>query len=537
MVHDKNRELSNRVPKIVESIDFKHIPSRKEECTGTGTGTSTSNIASKMTSSIDFFEEKNDIVKNEATGHNFAKQKNDLDDVISMATSTDTLKFSNARREGQSISHVSKQTPNLISYNLNCPIQEYRVEKSNKNMLKKTGKAIQRIWSRPQISKNYSLGQNSRPGMKQKHCSSFQKPLTAATKNYKSSTLLQKKNMHPRHKSEDLSKSSSAQINSMDNAIRGRLDGLDIISVGSARNVSFVSPEQARNAGQRYTLRSMISDSLTYGNTTNVMIVLEGYLSNERWSVCVEELPSGMDDDKKRSKDKVQMKNNNSSSGSFSDGTEISAEIPTHSLLNQMWGKDNVPPPTSNLMQFDKHREITDYFIAANCPIDVDENVVIIDSIERLQNVIDIAASSIRVRALFVTILFLLSPSSYCNFVYISFQLFDSFVVLRSRKSGCFEEAIEIFGKILESLSTQEDSRKRQMPRKQTLIGSTYHNIATLQMWAGLYEDALLSLNDAIDIRVKAFSEYHPLVAVSIIICFLRNFSVGKMLFLSSLVF
>ena len=37
-------------------------------------------------------------------------------------------------------------------------------------------------------------------------------------------------------------------------------------------------------------------------------------------------------------------------------------------------------------------------------------------------------------------------------------------------------------------------------------------------MWAGLYEEALLSLNDAIEIRIKNFSEYHPLVAVSIIL-------------------
>ena len=397
-VHDENKNLSNRVRKLVKSPSSQDISSRNEECTGN----SNSITNPKFISTIDFFEIKKYTARNETIRHNFAKEENDLDEVISMATSTDTLKFSNTQREGQSIPHLPKQMSNMMSYDHNCPIQEYTLEKPNKNVLKKTSKAIQRILSRPQISKNYSMGQTSRPGAKKKYCSSFQTPLSSAKKNYKSSTLLQKKNVRPRHWSEDSSKSRSAQVNSMDNAIRGRLDGLDIISLGSSRNVSFVSPEQAHNAGQRYTLRSMISDSLTYGNTSNITIVLEGYSSSERWSVSVEELPSEMENDKKMSKENVKIKNNNSLSDVSLDDTETSVEIPTHSLLNQMWGKDNVPPPRSNLiMQFDKQTEIMDYLIAANCPIDVDENMLIIDSLDRLQNVIDIAASPIRVRALF----------------------------------------------------------------------------------------------------------------------------------------
>jgi len=47
------------------------------------------------------------------------------------------------------------------------------------------------------------------------------------------------------------------------------------------------------------------------------------------------------------------------------------------------------------------------------------------------------------------------------------------------------------------------------------MIGSTYHNIGVLQMWAGLYEDAQLNLKQAIQTRVQVLTEYHPSVAVT----------------------
>jgi len=225
----------------------------------------------------------------------------------------------------------------------------------------------------------------------------------------------------------------------------------------------------------------MITDSLTYGKTTNVMIVLEGYISSERWSVYMEALPSDSNkiNDEKKSFDYIAENDYNSTSDPSTEELENTEDVPTYDLLNHMWGKDNLPPPSNNLMmKFTKQTNISEYLIAANCPIDVDDNLLMIDSIERLKNIIDVAVSPLR--------------------------------------NGCFEDAIEIFGKILQSLNEQHMNYiDNNMPRKEILIAATHHNIATLQMWAGMYEDALLSLKESIRIRLTCFSEYHPLVAVT----------------------
>lgn len=294
-----------------------------------------------------------------------------------------------------------------------------------------------------------------------------------------------------------------------DDFIRGRLDGLDVISLGAARNVSYISSKQVRFAGQRYTLRSMVSDSLSYGNTKNVMVVLEGYVSSNRWTVPIHEYPpkstkgdtndTETNDNKKSATVSAQINENCSvSSDSSSEkvpednkdsGNDDDSTIPTHILLSQMWGKNNAPPPSNNLMiQFPKQTKTSEYLVAANCPVDVDEDLFIIDTFDHLQNIIDIAAAPIR--------------------------------------NGCFREAIEIFEKILLSLKAQQkadNEHTKPIPSKsprspsnsQILIGSTYHNIGVLQMWAGLYEDALINLKKAVDAKIKVFSEYHPSVAVS----------------------
>jgi len=75
----------------------------------------------------------------------------------------------------------------------------------------------------------------------------------------------------------------------MDDAIRGRLDGIDAISLGAARCVSYISEKQRHLAGQRYTTRSMIDDMLWRScGRERPEIVMEGFSQGgqDRWIVC-----------------------------------------------------------------------------------------------------------------------------------------------------------------------------------------------------------------------------------------------------------
>ena len=80
----------------------------------------------------------------------------------------------------------------------------------------------------------------------------------------------------------------------LDDAVRGRLDGVDVISCGSTRQVSYIGQKQTKLSGQRYTLRNMVLDSfwcLSSSNQTSKEIVLEGYIprgqGNDRWTTRV----------------------------------------------------------------------------------------------------------------------------------------------------------------------------------------------------------------------------------------------------------
>ena len=97
-------------------------------------------------------------------------------------------------------------------------------------------------------------------------------------------------------------------------------------------------------------------------------------------------------------------------SDSTSCAEETNASL--HLLITQMWGRDNTPPPVYSARNLDgsgddsgdedadkDNCETGVMMVPASCPVDVDEDVFIIDTRKHLQAVLDIAAAALRVSA------------------------------------------------------------------------------------------------------------------------------------------
>jgi hypothetical protein len=107
----------------------------------------------------------------------------------------------------------------------------------------------------------------------------------------------------------------NSEWSKMDDAVSGRLDGLDVISMGSVRNVSYIGQKQKLLSGQRYNLRSMTLDSLWSASGRDPSeIVFEGFTQrgegSDRWATRIE------------------------------DWKSCDTECHAH-----LWGKGNIPPP------------------------------------------------------------------------------------------------------------------------------------------------------------------------------------------------
>eukprot|EP00978_Attheya_sp_CCMP212_P003518 scaffold7251_cov43-Attheya_sp.AAC.4 len=353
---------------------------------------------------------------------------------------------------------------------------------------------------------------------------------------------------------------------SLDDAIRGRLDGMDCLALGSAR----VSSLQKEGMVQ-YTCRKMVSDMLRNSGGPPELI-MEGFLPHgeDRWMVRIDEphvtSPATCPIAKTEANEASETaSSSNSSSASTKESTSdvkkvkesetdtdsedgeqarqralthdsgpdleraalaaatsvTSAEVASPpspsrsipgkmkreeegnesidasncvqsavSLMEQMWGKENSPPIShmSRRRLLDQQEndvdgnsdtdgvvnqnDILDLAAACSVPIDIDEDLFIIEDARHLQAVHDLAAVPL--------------------------------------KQGRYDEALEIFDKILRSLQNRSNGKPHY------LLGSAMHNIGIINMWAGTYEEGLSSLYDAVRVRVDALPEDHPDVAVSL---------------------
>ena len=78
----------------------------------------------------------------------------------------------------------------------------------------------------------------------------------------------------------------------LDDAIRGRFDGMDILSLGSARLVSVPrSPDPLTRNAPMLTAPDLVSDMLrTSSGRSPPELVLEGFIANDRWLVRIESM-------------------------------------------------------------------------------------------------------------------------------------------------------------------------------------------------------------------------------------------------------
>lgn len=198
-----------------------------------------------------------------------------------------------------------------------------------------------------------------------------------------------------------------------DDAIKGRLDGIDVISLGSCRCVSYIGSKDKALAGQRYTLRSMVSD--TIWATLNVFpeMVLEGFApnGNDRWTVLIEEDSSS--DDVTSMRQKVMRQRNKMKKQSHKSSIRSNREngddenyssklIPTPLLMTQIWGKEGPPPPTNSL-QFERadheyeSKPGCGLRALSSCPIHSEKDIFLIQESDHLHSVHSFAVVPLKV--------------------------------------------------------------------------------------------------------------------------------------------
>lgn len=174
----------------------------------------------------------------------------------------------------------------------------------------------------------------------------------------------------------------------LDDAIRGRFDGMDILSLGSARLASVPrSPDPLTRDAPMLRPQDMVADMLrTSAGRHPPELILEGFIANDRWLVRIESMNGD-----NNNVPHLQSTDDESSI----DGSTLS----TPKLLASIWGRDRTPPP-SHAQPEDVDKD--DVFqLAASCsvPIDIDEETFIIDTPAHCQAVHDIAAVPLKVRA------------------------------------------------------------------------------------------------------------------------------------------
>lgn len=299
----------------------------------------------------------------------------------------------------------------------------------------------------------------------------------------------------------------------LDDAVRGRLDGTDLLYLGPAYQISLERQQHSRNvaaaesstpwepastfsfAGRstQYSTRQMVDDMMwrpTTGDQRATEIVLEGFYRDDRWIVTLD-VPrstfsrSGSSSDAKKSAVDHHAKNTLDSvplmqltdEEEQSHSTSPTAdEVPRHKLWNNMWGAENKPPPKpshmSSVEDIDESDSILEMAASCSVPIDLDEDTFMISNAGHLESVHDLAAVPLQ--------------------------------------HGRFEESMFIFRKILKGVRIQETDSLRH------LEGVTLHNMAVILMWQHKYEEALDYVGKAIKARLQYLPENHPDIAVSL---------------------
>ena len=262
----------------------------------------------------------------------------------------------------------------------------------------------------------------------------------------------------------------------LDVAIRGRLDGVDILSLGSVRKTSLWSKKDALSTngfagsssrfgfdpflitfvGKKKKMHpaDLVTEmAVSSGGKDDCEVILEGYFpgGSDRWTVKL------------------------SAFGASCDSEHSSSENDRDTLLwDIMWGEGD-PPPIPSHMKFSDSDDEDIMTLASTCsvPVDLDEDAFIIDTPEHFRSVQDVAT-----------------------------------VPLQSKR---FDAALMIFEKLLRGLEEQHDEGLRH------LQGCTKHNMGLVMMCQGNFAGARSMFTDAVRTRTACLPQNHPDVAVSLV--------------------
>lgn len=311
----------------------------------------------------------------------------------------------------------------------------------------------------------------------------------------------------------------------LDLAIRGRHDGVDILSLGDVRgsgdlpgkgltkgvlenhdrerdnseaglsdtvNFSFDPFEvsfTAMSNGQkpRDIIETMIRSS---SGKEQSELMLEGYIpgGGDRWSVVLantlpesEAVEASLYRSERVSPEYEAGNQQNTFLDTDDDTADLSDDgstnMPTHKLWDQMWGQTS-PPPTPSHMQCDPKsgeggkEDVMQLAASCSVPVDLDEDTFIIEGPEHYNSIRDLAMVS-----------------------------------LQGRK---FDTALSIFEKMLHGLKETND------PKLEHIQASTLHNMGIIYLCQAKFEEAERSFEEAVYIRTQCLSQNHPDVAVSL---------------------
>lgn len=329
------------------------------------------------------------------------------------------------------------------------------------------------------------------------------------------------KQQQQQSKASETSSMSARTTSHLDLAIRGRLDGVDILSLGPAATSTLNLPAGKKEASSTVVFASRSSSegarsgansndspvelqfdpltvSFTGANTFRkpsdlVMdmiwasagkdqpeLMLEGYMpgGDDRWSVRL-----GFDEAHSPEKKTVAFRHtrlpravleeDDSTAELTDDG---STNMPSHKLWDSIWGEEPPPPVPAHMqsasISSDDEEDVMQRAAACSVPIDLDEDTFIISSPAHFRSVHDLTMVPIQ--------------------------------------RGRFDSAISIFDKLLKGLEDEGD------PKLEHLQACTYHNKGIILMCQEKFDDALQCFQNAVKIRDRCLPANHPDIGVSL---------------------
>lgn len=272
--------------------------------------------------------------------------------------------------------------------------------------------------------------------------------------------------------------SDLSDMRRMDDAIRGRRDGMDSMSLGPARLLlscgggTMSDMERfIQDMNEPLTCRTLVMDTMASTRGRDIPeLVLEGFLpgGEDRWMVRQEPDHSII-----AMGGPTTTTTTTAASPALSPRVEKDACGPSCGavFMESLWGTNNPPPPTHTKIV--EEEDVLKMASECNIPIDIDEDTFIIETANHLLAIHDIAAISLR--------------------------------------RGNYDTTITIFEKILKGLRIRHESNPHY------LIGTTLHNIGVIRMCQGNVPEALKAFQDAVAMRTKSLPTNHPDVAVSLV--------------------